>query len=119
MAATETNIQINGRKLIVRVFGDYIEIRRKGDRQGRTMPIDQLWRVTSGCTAEPPLTSSSKNRIVAVFQGIKGSKSLWQRQDTGEVMTEAKIMAQGRKERRPVVTLFGMPPKAMAAGGGS
>ncbi len=115
-AAIQTKIEIAGSPIMVRVFDDHVELRRKGERNARRMAITELWIAAASEVLPPPVTARTTNRIVAVFIGVRGNKSIWERQDTGEQMTEAKIMAQGRKERRPVVTLFGMPPKAMAAG---
>lgn len=113
--ATQTKLEVAGRPIMVRVFDDHIELRRKGERNGRRIAIDEVWRLANDEQAPPPLTWRTTNRIVAVFVKVSGNKSLWQRQDTGEITTEAKIMAQGRREKRPVVTLFGMP-NVMAVG---
>jgi len=113
--AIQTKVDVSGRPIMIRVFDDYVELRRKGERSYRTLSISELWRLSSD-VAPPPRTERSKNSIVAVFIGVKNGKSIWERQDTGEQMTEAKIMSAGRAERRPVVTLFGMPDKAKAAG---
>jgi hypothetical protein len=113
-----TRIQDHGIDIMVQVTDETLELYRLGERQRRTISIDDVWRMARGTDAlPPPITTRSKNSIVAIFVRHRGNASIWQRQDNGEELTERELRAAGRREGRPVIPLYGVPNQSVKGAG--
>lgn len=108
----KTKAESNGRPIMIEVKGDRIEMWRMGERVRRVAMLDKLWIDCLFNPADPPLPPQPgrrTNSIIAFFVGLRRGYSYWKRIDTGEELTEAALNKAGRKEKRKVVALYGMP----------
>ena len=108
-----------GRKLVVQVHDDRVEIWRQGDRKRRHITVPELWRLSEGTEHEPPpLTPRRRDEITAYFIRISRGASVWMRIDTREEMPEKELMRRARIERRPIAWMYCEPPAEKAKGVG-
>ena len=108
----KTKAEAGGRPIMIEVKADRIEMWRMGARNRRVAMVDKLWIDCLFNPADPPTPPQPgrrTNRIIAYFVGVRRGHSYWKRVDTGEEMTEAALNKAGRKEKRKVVALYGMP----------
>lgn len=108
----KTKAEANGRPIMIEVKGDRIELWRMGERNRRVAMVDKIWIDCLFNPADPPpppQPGRRTNSIIAYFVGLRRGYSYWKRIDTGEELTEAALTRAGRKEKRKVVTLYGMP----------
>lgn len=109
-----SKIQVRGRDIMVTVTDTTIEMNLFGFRERFVLAIEQAWEMaTKAQDAPPPITQRSKNSIVASFVRHRGKASVWLRHDTGEELTERQLRMAGKRERRAVIPVYGMPNEAV------
>lgn len=107
-----TKVLINNQPILVQITEDCVELWVRGSRTRYGLSIESLWRHAEVIQVNPtqyPVTTRSKNSIVAYFVYWRRNRSYWKRVDTGEELTEAALRRAGRLEKRPVITIYGDP----------